>query len=110
MKKAISFALCFMLIFSLAVPSFAAGLAPKIDSIAVASERTATIINGPVRLRSSAQINNTNTLCQLNTGTEVVVKNENCAFADNYWWSYVYVPGNATGFQYGYVATNYLSW
>ena len=83
MKKAISFALCFMLIFSLAVPSFAAGLAPKIDSIAVASERTATIINGPVRLRSSAQINNTNTLCQLNTGTEVVVKNENCAFADN---------------------------
>lgn len=110
MKKIVSLVLCLMLVFSLAVPAFATGVTPTVNSPAITSERDATIINGPVRLRSSAAINSDNTLCLLNTGTNVVVKNENCAFADNYWWSYVYVPGNAPGYQYGYVATNYLSW
>ena len=98
------------LVLALAVPAYAVETTMEYEGQAILRERTARIINGPVRLRSSAEINNYNTLCQLNTGTTVTVINENCAFASNYWWSYVYVPGNMDVQQYGYVATNYISW
>ncbi len=110
MKRILSLVLCFMLVFSLAVPAFADNSTNELMSVNSITSRTAHVINGPVRLRSSAVINNYNTLCQLPTGTSVVILNENCAFESNYWWSYVYVPGNASGYQYGYVATNFLSW
>jgi len=98
------------LVLALAVPAYTVETTMEYEGQAILRERTARIINGPVRLRSSAEINSYNTLCQLNTGTTVTVINENCAFASNYWWSYVYVPGNMDGQQYGYVATNYISW
>ena len=110
MKKVVSVVLCIMLLCSLAIPAFAENALAEEKNATITRSRSANIINGPVRLRSSAEINDTNTLCLLPTGTSVVVLNENCAFTDNYWWSYVYVPGNASGYQYGYVATNYLSW
>lgn len=110
MKKAVSILLCMTLVLALAVPAYAVDTPMGYDGQTAARERTARIINGPVRLRSSAEINNYNTLCQLDTGTTVIVINENCAFASNYWWSYVHVPGNMDGQQYGYVATNFISW
>lgn len=110
MKKFVSMVLCLILVMALAVPAFATGITPEVNGPAVSNERDARIINGPVNLRRAPKLDPSNVLCLLKTGTDVVVEDENCAFADNYWWSYIYVPGNASGYQYGYVATNYLSW
>lgn len=88
MKKFVSFVLCMMMIFTLAVPAFAEG--PAVETVPV--ETTADVANEPIIMQHtdvvvrSAPGTSNRKIGTLYVGQSVIVTNWRYEQVGTYWW------------------------